>query len=423
MKLLFSLDTWQEIYYSLRNNKLRTFLTMIGVGWGMFLYVSLLGAAKGVENGFNKTFNGFATNSIFMWAQSTSIPYGGFPKGKLMKLHTNDIEMLKNKVPGIKYISPQNSRGARFGKPEPLVRNGKKGNYGITGDYPIGDAISKKKLTFGRYINDPDISGNKNVVVIGNEVYESFFDAKKRENPVGKTVTIKGIYFTVIGVFKVATNGPRMESNDMVFIPFTTYNKMFNNGDVAEMFAVVGKDNADLAQIEDNAKRVLKEKYHVSPEDENAYGSFNLGKEFKKLTGFLTGMQFLTIIVGTLTIIAGVIAISNILLITVKERTKEIGIRRALGAKPSEVRNQILLESVVITLSSGLIGFFLGIFLLMGINALTENNDSFPFYNPSVNYSNVFSAMFVMVFLGLIIGLIPAQRAVRIKPIEALRTE
>lgn len=161
----------------------------------------------------------------------------------------------------------------------------------------------------------------------------------------------------------------------------------------------------------------------MSPEDENAYGSFNLGKEFKKLTGFLTGMQFLTIIVGTLTIIAGVIAISNILLITVKERTKEIGIRRALGAKPSEVRNQILLESVVITLSSGLIGFFLGIFLLMGINALTENNDSFPFYNPSVNYSNVFSAMFVMVFLGLIIGLIPAQRAVRIKPIEALRTE
>jgi putative ABC transport system permease protein len=134
-------------------------------------------------------------------------------------------------------------------------------------------------------------------------------------------------------------------------------------------------------------------------------------------------MQFLTIIVGTLTIIAGVIAISNILLITVKERTKEIGIRRALGAKPSEVRNQILLESVVITLSSGLIGFFLGIFLLMGINALTENNDAFPFYNPSVNYSNVFSAMFVMVFLGLIIGLIPAQRAVRIKPIEALRTE
>lgn len=186
MKLIFSLDTWQEIYYSLRNNKLRTFLTMIGVGWGMFLYVSLLGAAKGVENGFNKAFNGFATNSIFMWAQSTSIPYGGFPKGKIMQLHTNDIEMLKNKVPGIKYISPQNSRGARFGKPEPLVRNGKKGNYGITGDYPIGDAISKKKLTYGRYINDADISGNKNVVVIGNEVYESFFDAKKEKTPLEK---------------------------------------------------------------------------------------------------------------------------------------------------------------------------------------------------------------------------------------------
>jgi len=198
---------------------------------------------------------------------------------------------------------------------------------------------------------------------------------------------------------------------------------MYNDGDKVNVFAIVSKPNADLKIVEDKVKAELKKKNKVSPEDTNAFGSFNLGKEFSKLTGFLSGMQLLTIIVGTLTILAGVIAISNILLITVKERTKEIGIRRALGAKPSEVRNQILLESVVITLSSGLLGFMSGIFVLMILDMLTQNQDAFPFYNPTVDYGNVFSAMTVMVILGLIIGMIPAQRAVKIRPIEALRTE
>lgn len=214
-----------------------------------------------------------------------------------------------------------------------------------------------------------------------------------------------------------------MENDQTVYIPFSTYSKLFNNGDIANYFAIVSKDNADVSIVEEKIKQELKTLYKVSPDDTNAFGSFNLGKEFKKLTGFLDGMQFLTIIVGTLTILAGVIAISNILLITVKERTKEIGIRRALGAKPSEVRNQILLESVVITLTSGILGFIFGILLLMVIDILTKNNEDFPFYNPTVNYGNVFAAMAIMVILGLIIGMIPAQRAVRIRPIEALRSE
>ena len=214
-----------------------------------------------------------------------------------------------------------------------------------------------------------------------------------------------------------------MENDQSAFIPLSTFTKMYNDGDKVGFFAIVSKPEADLNTVEEGVKTMLKNKYNVSPEDTNAFGSFNLGKEFKKLTGFLTGMQLLTIVVGTLTILAGVIAISNILLITVKERTKEIGIRRALGAKPAEVRNQILLESVVITLSSGIIGFILGIFLLMILNALTKNQDTFPFYNPTVNYGEVFGAMAVMVVLGLIIGMIPAQRAVRIRPIEALRSE
>lgn len=422
MNIIFKKDTWQEIYYSLRNNKLRTFLTMIGVGWGMFLYVSLLGAAKGMENGFDKLFSGFATNSIFLWAQNTSIPYDGFPKGRQVHLKLEDIEILKRKIPEIDYISPQNSRGNFGNAGEQMSRNGKSATYTLNGDYPLGNKISEKKLIFGRYLNDADISQNKNVVVIGEEVYKNFFDAKKNENPLGKSINIKGIFFNVIGVFRVKKGGG-MENDQTVFIPLSTFTKMYNNGDKVDFFAIVSKPNADVNKVEEKVRQQLKSKNNVSPDDTNAFGTFNLGKEFKKLTGFLSGMQLLTIIVGTLTILAGVIAISNILLITVKERTKEIGIRRALGAKPSEVRNQILLESVVITLSSGLLGFMSGIFVLMILDMATKGQDSFPFYNPTVNYGNVFAAMAVMVILGLIIGMIPAQRAVKIRPIEALRTE
>ncbi|WP_027377728.1 ABC transporter permease [Kaistella palustris] len=422
MKIIFKIDTWQEIYHSLRNNKLRTFLTMIGVGWGMFLFVALLGAAKGLENGFDKAFSGFATNSIFLWAQNTTIPYNGFPKGRKMDLHLSDLELLPRKISQIDYISPQSSRG-KFGSPgESFSRNGKNATYTLTGDFPIGNKISEKKLIFGRYINDADINGNKNVIVIGEEIYKNFFDAKKNEDPIGKSITVKGIFFNVIGVFRVKkTGGP--DNDQAAFIPFTTYSKMYNEGDKVGFFAIVSKPDADLNVVEDEVKSELKAKYNVSPDDTNAFGSFNLGKEFGKLTGFLTGMQILTIVVGTLTILAGVIAISNILLITVKERTKEIGIRRALGAKPAEVRNQILLESVVITLTSGILGFIFGIFLLMIVDMFTRNQDTFPFYNPTINYGQVFGAMAIMVILGLIIGMIPAQRAVRIRPIEALRSE
>ncbi|QDP85972.1 ABC transporter permease [Chryseobacterium sp. SNU WT5] len=422
MNIIFKIDTWQEIYYSLKNNKLRTFLTMIGVGWGMFLFVALLGAAKGMENGFDKVFSGFATNSIFLWAQNTSIPYDGFPKGRKMDLHLSDLDLLPQKIKQIDYISPQSSRG-KFGTPgESFSRNGKNATYTLTGDFPVGNRISEKKLIYGRYLNDADISGNKNVAVIGEEVYKNFFDAKKNEDPIGKSINVKGIFFNVIGVFRVKkTGGP--DNDQSAFIPFSTYSKMYNAGDKVGFFAIVSKPDADLSIVEDQVKEELKKKYNVSPEDTNAFGSFNLGKEFGKLTGFLTGMQILTIVVGSLTILAGVIAISNILLITVKERTKEIGIRRALGAKPAEVRNQILLESVVITLTSGVLGFVFGIFLLMIIDLITKNQDSFPFYNPTVNYAQVFGAMMIMVILGLVIGMIPAQRAVKIRPIEALRSE
>ena len=235
MNIIFKIDTWQEIYYSLKNNKLRTFLTMIGVGWGMFLFVSLLGAAKGMENGFDKLFSGFATNSIFMWAQNTTIPYNGFPKGRQLSLHLPDMDLLEKKIPQIDYISPQNSRG-NFGNPEQMNHNGKSTTYTLTGDYPAGNKISEKKLIFGRYLNDADVTASKNVVVIGEEIYKNFFDAKKNENPIGKSINIKGIFFNVIGVYKVAKAGGPMDDDTTAYIPLSTYTKMYNDGDKVGFF-------------------------------------------------------------------------------------------------------------------------------------------------------------------------------------------
>lgn len=418
---MFRADTWQEIYHSLRNNKLRTILTMIGVAWGMFLYVTLLGLAKGVENGFNRAFSGFATNSIFFWAESTSMPYAGFPKGRQMHLYLSDIEYLKRKIPEIDYISPQTSKGAFGAKGELMNKNGKSSLYTLNGDLPIGNKISEKKLIFGRYINDLDVIESKNIVVIDEEIYKNFFNHKKNENPVGQTINIKGVFFNIVGVFKANPIG--LKADQTAFIPLSTYSKMYNIGDKVDVYSIVGKPNADLSEVENKVKTELKLKYKVAPDDSHAFASINIGKEFNKLTGFLDGMQLLTIVVGSLTILAGTVAISNILLITVKERTKEIGIRRALGAKPSEVRGQILLESVAITLTSGLLGFTLGSLLLIAVDIGTSNQDDFLLYKPSIDYSNVILAMSVMISLGLIIGMIPAQRAIRVKPIDALRNE
>lgn len=418
--ILFQRDTWQEIYFSLRKNKLRTILTMIGVGWGMFLYVFLLGAAKGVENGFNKIFDGFATNSMFVWAEETGEPYAGFPRGRQMDLRLGDVEAIKNEVHDVDFVLPRNVSGMFNTNPGVVIRGSKNKAYTIYGDFPLLTKVEKKNLISGRFLSEDDIKYKRKVAVIGKEVYDQLFD--KGEKAVGQYIKISGIYFQVIGVYKLVQQAG-MTDEASIFIPFDTFQSMYNFGDKIGWMVVAVKPNKDLKKTENDVKAVLKKRHNASPTDEKAFGSFNFGVEFKKMTGFLTGMQILTWVVGGLTILAGVIAISNILLITVKERTKEIGIRRALGAKPGIIKSQILLESVTLTVISGIIGFIFGTLLLAAINAAVGNSEGFPFYNPTVNLWNVSAALALMVGLGLVIGLIPAQRAVQIKPIEALRTE
>ncbi|MEL0226222.1 MAG: ABC transporter permease [Flavobacteriaceae bacterium] len=422
LKIIFDRDTWQEIFGSIQKNKVRTIITVIGVLWGIFIYITLSGSANGLDNGFEREFENIAMNSMFVWAQSTSIPYGGFKTGRNPQLKLKDAQTLRNNIPEIQFIAPRNVRGVFDGTSgSQIVRGAKSGTYNIYGDFPEYTKIATKKIyDNGRFINQSDINNARKVCVIGERTQKEIFE--EDEEPVGKFVRINDIYFQVIGVHKYIQGGG-FESDGDVFIPFTTFKKLYNTGENVKWFTIAAYDDADVVQVEKDVKQTLKRIHRVSPKDERAFGSFNLGEVFNRIMGFARGMTFLSLVVGIATIIAGVIGIGNILLISVKERTKELGVRRALGATPSEVRMQIILESVFLTVIAGIFGIVLGAFVLAGINAGTANLEDFPYTNPTVSISYVLGALAIMVTLGTLIGLIPAQRAVSIKPIDALREE
>ncbi|MDG1022679.1 MAG: ABC transporter permease [Flavobacteriaceae bacterium] len=421
LKVIFDRDTWQEIFGSISKNKTRTIITVIGVLWGIFIYIALSGAAKGLDNGFERQFENIAMNSMFIWAQRTSIPFDGFKIGRSIELKLSDIDYIKQRIPEVEFIAPRNARGV-FGGVSPLVvRNNKSSNYNVYGDFPEYTKIATKKIyDGGRFINEEDIRYRRKVCVIGERTQTELFE--EDENPIGQYVKIDNIYFQVIGVHKFVPGGG-FESDGDIFIPFETFRQLYNTGETVQWFTIAANDDADVVAVEKDVKTALKRIHRVSPKDERAFGGFNLGEIFNKVVGFSKGMTLLSLIVGIATIIAGVIGIGNILLISVKERTKELGVRRALGATPGEVRNQIILESVFLTVIAGILGIVLGAIVLAGINSATVNMTDFPYTNPTVPIPFVLGALFIMVFLGTLIGLIPAQRAVSIKPIDALREE
>ena len=413
MKFLFESDTWKEVYDSLTKNKVRTVITMIGVWWGILLLIALLGAARGMENSFNRIFGDFATNSVFIWGQNTSIPFKGFQEGKLVSLKLSHVHKIKENIEGVELVVPRSRSQAL------VFRNFLSGRYGVNGDYPLLDQIQKKKMLRGRFINQNDINSKRKSAVISEDVYKQLFD--KNENPIGRYIQVNSMNFTVIGVFQ--NENVDMGPSSDIHIPFTTFQQIYNRGDRIGWMVVTGKPEYNIKQIEEDIKLLLRNLNKIHPRDKRALGSFNLGKEFAKITGFLKGMQFLTWFVGIATLIAGVFAIGNILLITVKERTKEIGIRRALGATPFEIKRQIVVEAVFLTLLSGILGIITGGWILIVIDKVWGQGDDATLVNASVSIAVVFVALALLVLLGSLIGLIPAFKATRLKPIEALREE
>jgi len=410
-RFLFDIDTWQELKESLTKNKLRTVITMIGVWWGILLLIGLLGSAKGIENKFSVQFGDYATNSVFIWGQSTSMAFKGYQEGRFPRLKFSHLEKIKNQVRGIKFLLPRNARDAQ------VVRGVQYASFTMSGDFPLLDQIQKKNLIAGRFINQSDINETKKVAVISEDVFKQLFDAD--EEAIGDFIKINEISYKVVGVFEQGD----FDFGGQLHIPFSTFQKVYNQGDNIGWITVTGEDGFDIRQLEKDVKLVLKNLNYVHPDDNRAFGSFNLGELFERFEGFLMGMQFLTWFVGIATLIAGVFAIGNILLITVKERTKEIGIRRAIGATPFEIKRQIVIESIFLTIIAGIFGIISGGWILIAMDSAFGSGPDSVLINASVPIIVVFIAVIILVVFGTLIGLIPANRATSIKPIDALREE
>ena len=423
MNTIFDRDTWQEIFGSIGQNKIRTIITIIGVLWGIFLYVVLSGSAKGVENGFEKQFERISSNMLFIWAEYTSIPYAGFKTDRGISLKLSDVEALKNNIPEIQYIAPRIQKG-NFGSIGANVKNGKRsGTFNIYGDYPVLTIVTQKDIyDGGRFINELDIEEERKVCVIGERTQKELF--KDDVNPIGKYININSIYFRIIGIHKYVNEGGGSFNNDGdIHVPFSTFKRIYNTGNNVGFLLIAGFDDVNILDVEEKVRAQLKEIHKIHPDDKQAIGGFNLGALFNRIKDFAKGISFISLIIGIATILSGIIGIGNILLISVKERTKEIGIRRAIGASPNHIRRQIILESVFLTIIAGVIGIILGALILYLINISTQNLEDMPFTNATVPINFILGALLLMIGLGTLIGFIPAEKAISIKPIEALKDE
>jgi putative ABC transport system permease protein len=421
---MFDRDRWHEIYSSLKSNKLRTFFTAFGVFWGIFMLIIMLGSGNGLKNAIFSGMGDFATNSAIMFTRQTTIPYQGFPRGRFWIFHTSDMEALKSSIPEIDQLAPRlQPWGGNSGNN--VVYGLKTGAYNITGDYPAINKIDPVNILEGRFLNEIDLRDKRKVAVIGNRVKDEMF---KKDAPVlGEYIRINGVYYQVVGVFEPKNRNINFggDKEKSIFIPFTTMQVSYNMGDDVHYFLVTAKPNKSAAVVEEKSMKILAERNHVSPEDEQAFGHFNLEKEFKKMNGLFLGIRILIWIVGTGTLLAGVIGVSNIMLIIIKERTKEIGVQRAIGATPWRIISQVLTESITLTSIAGSFGLVLGVFLLEMLNkALSSSGGgSEMFKNPEVDINVAVTALIILIISGIIAGLIPARKAVSLKPVDALRYE
>ena len=421
---MFDLDKWNEILLALTRNPLRTFLTALGVFWGIFMLVVMLGSGKGLENGVQTGFSGMATNSVFIWTQRTSKAYMGLPPGRSFNMDNDDFIALKQNLTEARIIAPRNQLGGYMGGNN-VVRGIKTGAFSVMGDHPEIQNVESVWVLDGRFINQLDMQERRKVAVIGTKVRDILFE--KGEEPIGQYIRISGVYFKVIGVFRTKQTGDRAERDTQkIYVPFSTFQAAFNYGNVVGWFAITSRSDVPVAVVEEKAIELLKKRHKVAPEDNRAFGHFNLQEEFNKIQGLFLGINALSWFVGTLTLLAGVIGVSNIMLVIVKERTKEIGIRRAIGAKPWSIVSQILSESIVLTSVAGFLGLFCGVLVLALVSSLLPEpggGQEVMFLNPEVRFDTAVWALTIMVIAGALAGLIPARRAVGISTVDALRAE
>ncbi len=416
---MFDIDKWSEILNTIRKHKLRTALTAFGVFWGIFMLIVLLGSGKGFENG---VVNGFdiARNAVFLWSQRTSEPYMGLKPGRFIRFTTDDVSAIRENVPEVDVVAPRNSLEGTFS----VVRGTKNASFQVFGDYPDFFRVKPMSMISGRFINDIDIKERRKVAIIGTEAQNTLF--KDDENPIGEYIKIRGIAFKVVGIFKTAGRGEDIRQDaQTIFLPHSAMIQAFNQGNRIYWFAFTPKEGVPAKVIEDKIKVLLAQRHKVAPNDLKAFGSANVEEEFKRVQGLFLGIAGFSWLVSIGTIIAGIIGVSNIMLIIVKERTKEIGIRKALGATPFSIISLIIQESIVITSFAGYIGLLCGIGLMEFIGYMMRKYEvQMDFFAPpEVNLTVAISAVIFLVFTGALAGLVPAAKAASVNPVVALKDE
>jgi putative ABC transport system permease protein len=422
---MFDLDRWNEIMHVLKSNKVRTFLTAFGVFWGIFMLIIMLGAGHGLERGIMGGWGDFATNSIWFRSNCTSMSYKGYKKGRWLTFKNDDMSAIKNWFKDdVKYVSPTVYVGSwNEGSKSNTVEHGlKKATYTIIGAMPEENLVEPKIIESGRFINDIDVQNNRKVAVIGSRPKDFLF--KNNENPLGQYIKIAGVFFQVVGTFKTANDNDQWHQS-IIYTPITTLQRAYNMGERIDDFVVTAKDDVPAADLEKKILKPLKEKHFVAPEDEQAIVHFNIAEQFNKMHGLFIGISSLFWIVGIGTLFSGVVGVSNIMLIVVKERTKEIGIQRAIGATPRRINGQIMSEALFLTSIAGFIGLIAGVNLLEAINKMLPPNgpENMPFEDPTVSIYIAMAALMVLILSGLLAGYIPAKQAIKIKTIDALRDE
>lgn len=419
---MFNKDRWKEILEVLTTNWFRTVLTAFGVFWGILILIILLSAGKGLENGIKADFGDIATNTMFMWTRSTTKAHMGLPIGRRFRFKVEDVKSISDNIPNLRFISPRNQLGG-FGNDNNVVRGLNTGAYNVYGDYPEIINQDPMTITEGRFINQNDIREKRKIAIIGSGVRNELYD--KGEAVMGSYIKIQGVNFMVVGTYKKKSNdGDGEEAQKEIFVPFTSFSQAFNMGNDVGWMAITAHDGTSISSKKEDIVNLMKTKHKIHPEDTRAVGYFDLYEQYNRVESLFGAMSFIAYFVGILVLLSGIIGVSNIMLIVVKERTKEIGIRRALGEDPWSIKKQILLESIFLTIISGMAGIIIGALFIYGVNALLDANGPVDmFLNPSVSLGVVTVALFILVLSGLLAGFIPAQSAIKVKPIDALRTE
>lgn len=417
---MIDFDKWQEIFHTLRHNKIRTALTAFGIFWGIFMLVIMLGAGTGLQNAVYSNLGDFARNSMFIWAQRTTMPYKGFPRNRAYHFEYSDKLALERNIPEIDIVAPT-VNGGGFRNATLVVHGLKKGNFNILGKTPAENSIDPVDIEYGRFINEFDLKLKRKSVLLGYRAYEELFD--KGEDPINKYIRINGIYFQVIGVYKSKHSGGWGENqNAQIWIPFTTAQQVYNYANRVDHFSIVVKPQYEVKSVEGKVMAILANRHDLHPDDKGAFGYNNVGEEFKKMNGLFVGIRGLIWIVGTGTLLAGIIGVSNIMLIILRERTVEFGIKRAIGATPKKIISSVLSESVFLTTIAGLSGLMFGV-LIIEVVASVIPPDAEGLQNPEVDFRLALIALVTIIISGMLAGVIPSRRAVSIKPIEAIRSE